>query len=134
MISRYSCLLPLAPCYCCLGPSARTGTSTCACQGRRQEEACPEAKPAGPPAVAAENGPCSIGVIPLTGNEFGVQQVGFTAFGNEYTSVPVDSWGLDDLVVSRVRAAAGGRSVRRIAYSKDDLARMKEFAFDFSRS
>jgi len=83
-------------------------------------------KAAAKPTDQASAGPCQIGVIPLTGNEFGVQQVGFTAFGNEYMPVPVDSWGLDDLVVSRVRAAAGGRSVRRIAYAKDDLARMKE--------
>ena len=91
-----------------------------------RKKSAPGAKPAGQPSAAAESGPCQIGVIPLTGNEFGVQQVGFTAFGNEYASAPVDSWGLDDLVISRVRAAAGGRAVRRIAYSKDDLARMKE--------
>ena len=38
-------------------------------------------------------------------------------FGNELKEVPIESWGLDDLVVARVRAAAGtGLAVRRIAY------------------
>jgi hypothetical protein len=39
------------------------------------------------------------------------------AFGNDLKEVPIESWGLDDLVVARVRAAAGtGVAVRRIAY------------------
>jgi hypothetical protein len=36
-----------------------------------------------------------------------------------------DGWGLDDLVVSRVRAAAHGAAVRRIAFSKEELARAR---------
>jgi len=59
-------------------------------------------------------------------HEFGVQQVGFTVFNNEYTPVPVNSWGLDDLIVSRVKAAATGGSVRKIPYAREDLARIKE--------
>jgi len=88
----------------------------------------PVAKPkaAATPIDPGNAGPCQIGVIPITGNEFGVQRVGVMVFGNGYTSVSVDSWGLDDLVVSRVRAAAGGKSVRRIAYTKEDLARTQE--------
>jgi hypothetical protein len=39
------------------------------------------------------------------------------ALGNDLKEVPIESWGLDDLVVARVRAAAGaGIAVRRIAY------------------
>jgi hypothetical protein len=74
-------------------------------------------KPAPPKAAAAvEHGPC-IGVIPHVGENFVEQHVGLTAFGNDLTTVPIASWGLDDLVVARVRAAAGPRfSVRRIAY------------------
>jgi hypothetical protein len=38
-------------------------------------------------------------------------------FGNELKDVPIESWGLDDLIVARVRAAAGpGLAVRRITY------------------
>jgi hypothetical protein len=71
------------------------------------------------PATATESGPCQLGVISAIGDRFAVQHIGLTVFGNELAEVPVESWGLDDLVVARVRAAAGGSTVRRIAYSKD---------------
>jgi hypothetical protein len=54
----------------------------------------------------SRGGPC-IGVIPLVGDRFSVQDIGLTVFGNEYKEIKVDNWGLDDLVVERVRAAAG---------------------------
>jgi hypothetical protein len=75
------------------------------------------------PPAAADNGPCRIGVIPAIGDQFVVQKVGLTVFGNEHTEVPIEAWGLDDLVVARVRAAAAaGTSVRRIAYPKGAFA------------
>jgi len=74
-------------------------------------------------AAAAESGPCQLGVIAISGGQFGVQKVGFMVFGNAFTAVPIESWGLDDLIVARVRAAAPGLSVRKIPYTKDDLAR-----------
>jgi hypothetical protein len=81
----------------------------------------PAAKKPQPPkpaaAAAAVRGPC-IGVIPHIGESFVVQHVGLTAFGNEFNEIPISPWGLDDLIVGRVRAAAGPRfSVRRIAYA-----------------
>jgi hypothetical protein len=74
----------------------------------------------GAPAAAAtanaQRGRC-IGVIPHIGDRFVVQTIGVMAFGNDLKEVPIESWGLDDLVVARVRAAAGaGVAVRRIAY------------------
>ncbi|HZR75051.1 hypothetical protein [Bradyrhizobium sp.] len=48
-----------------------------------------------------------------------LEHIGLTVFGNEFTDAPIESWGLDDLVVARARAAAPGKSVRRIAYAKD---------------
>jgi hypothetical protein len=46
-----------------------------------------------------------------------LKKVGITIFGNEYSEVPSDAWGIDDLIVARVRAAADTRiAVRRIAY------------------
>jgi hypothetical protein len=38
----------------------------------------------------AESGPCQLGVIPVIGDEFVVQKVGMTLFGNERTEVPVN--------------------------------------------
>jgi hypothetical protein len=75
----------------------------------------PAAKKPEPPKpdAAAEHGPC-IGVIPHIGESFEVQKIGLFSF--EDKQVPIDSWGLDDFVVGRVRAAAGARFVvRRIA-------------------
>jgi hypothetical protein len=78
------------------------------------------AKPKAPPAKPAEQttaGPCGIGVIAATQDPFVVETIGLTVFGNEYAEVPV-SWGLDDLVFTRVRAVAGSTPIRRIAYAK----------------
>jgi hypothetical protein len=73
------------------------------------------ATPAAAAAAAAQHGPC-IGVIPHVGDLFAVQNFGL--FSYEFKEVPIESWGLDDLVVARVRAAAGtGMAVRRIAYT-----------------
>jgi hypothetical protein len=67
-------------------------------------------------AGAAQHGPC-IGVIPRIGDIMEVQNIGLTVFNNEFKEVPIESWGLDDLVVARVHAAVGTRfAVRRIAY------------------
>lgn len=82
----------------------------------------PNTKQAGP----ADVGACGIGLISVVGNRFGVQQVGFTMFGNEYAHVAIDGWGLDDLIMSRVRAAAPGKSVRRIAYAPSAWAQAGE--------
>lgn len=72
------------------------------------------------PAEPATAGPCSVGVIAGTGDIFVVQKIGLTVFGNEYAEIPV-SWGLDDLVFARARAAAGNTPVRRITYVKGAL-------------
>ena len=85
-----------------------------------------KSKPVAKPAATADNGPCQVGVIPYIGDKFVVQTVGITVFGNEREEIPVTDWGLDDLVVARVRAAAGpGVRVRRIAYDKEAFAELE---------
>jgi hypothetical protein len=80
-------------------------------------------KPAAPRAAAVPaGGPC-IGVFPLLGDRFAVKKIGITVFGNEDTEIPIAGWGLDDLVVARVRAAVGpGKAVRRIATTQGAFA------------
>lgn len=73
------------------------------------------AKPSAP--TAANSGPCDMGVISHVGDVFAVQKLGVTVFNNEYAEVPV-TWGFDDLIYARARAA-GGPGVRRIAFAKD---------------
>ena len=70
------------------------------------------------PSSSVESGPCQIGVIPAIGDQFMVQKVGLTVFGNEEAEIPIPAWGLDDLVVARVRAAAPGLTVRKLSYAK----------------
>ena len=83
------------------------------------KKSAPKAKaPAARPAVAAESGPCQIGVIPAVGDKFFVKHIGLTVFGNELTEAPIESWGLDDLIVARARAAGSGLSIKRITYAR----------------
>src|SRR5262245_54625189 len=87
----------------------------------------PAKKTSAKPVGRADNGPCQIGVISDIGDQFVVQNVGFTVFGNERSEVPAKGWGLDDLVIARVRAAAGpGVTVRRIAYAGDAFAELEK--------
>ncbi|MFH1340302.1 MAG: hypothetical protein ABIL01_03665 [Pseudomonadota bacterium] len=75
-------------------------------------------KPPAPKAAAATpapSGPCSIGVFPLLGNRFDVSMPG----RDKFKQITVENWGLDDLVIERLRAAVGrGTAVRRVAYAK----------------
>lgn len=81
-------------------------------------KATPKQKSAPKLAAPAESGPCQVGVISTVGSKFAVQKVGLTIFGNELTEVPIEAWGLDDLIVTRVRAAAAGINVRKVPYAK----------------
>lgn len=69
----------------------------------------------------AESGPCQIGVIPIAGDLFMIKKFGPLQFLDKYSRTSVTAWALDDLVVSRVRAAAPGSSVRRITYTREEL-------------
>ena len=83
------------------------------------KKAAPKAKAAARQPVAAEAGPCRIGVISAVGDRFAVQKFGLTVFETEESEAAVDGWGLDDLVVARVRAATNNDpTVRRIAFPK----------------
>ena len=82
----------------------------------------PKARVSAKPPAAADSGPCQIGVLSAIGDEFVVQRLGLTVFGNEYTEVPIEGWGIDDLVVARVRAALPGTAVKKIAYPRSAFA------------
>lgn len=79
-------------------------------------------KPSGQTKASAkpvESGPCTLGVISVVEDRLEVDKFGVTIFETEVTEVPVEGWGLGDLVVARVRAATGNDpTVRRISYPK----------------
>jgi len=87
----------------------------------------PAAKKAGQKTTAAakptsDNGACDIGVVAAAGKPIGLKKIGITVFGNEYSELISDAWGIDEVIVARVRAAAGpGAVVRRIAVGEDGL-------------
>jgi hypothetical protein len=82
----------------------------------------PKAKAAAKPSRPADTGACDLGVIITVGAPIGVQKIGITIFGTEYSEVPFDAWGIDDLIDARVRVAAGaGAAVRRITVGKEGL-------------
>src|SRR4051812_24533371 len=84
------------------------------------KKAAPKAKPKVVKPTAAETGPCSLGVVSAIGNRFEVDKFGVTVFETEVKEVSIEAWSLDDLVMSRVRAANGGDSgLRKIAVPKD---------------
>jgi hypothetical protein len=88
----------------------------------------PPAAPARTHAMSAgpsESGRCDIGVIPIAGNLFWIDKLGPFRFNDTHVHTPADGWGLDDIVVARVRAAARGAIVQRIAFSREDLARAR---------
>jgi hypothetical protein len=59
------------------------------------------AQPAKP--AATDNGKC-IGLVSAIGDTFSLQKIGITVFGNELNTVPIDSWQIDNLVISKISA------------------------------
>ncbi len=51
----------------------------------------------------------TIGFVSEIGTQFEVQKIGIMIFGNEKTSVPIDSWGIDALANTKVTASAKAR-------------------------
>jgi hypothetical protein len=74
---------------------------------------------------------CDIGVIPIAGNLFLIEKFGLIRFDDTVVRAAANGWELDDLVVSRVRAAARGAVVRRIVFSREELARSRASASFF---
>lgn len=87
-----------------------------ACAAALAQPASPKRPPAA--ALSPPAGPC-LGVLSDLGDKLSVRKVGITVFGNEDNSAAISSWGIDDLAVSTVAAAAGKRfATRRIAFPK----------------
>jgi hypothetical protein len=83
------------------------------------KKAVAKSKPATKQPVPMGNGPCRIGVISALGDRFSVEKFGLTVFETDESYVPIEDWGLDDLVFARVRAATrDDPTVRKIAYPK----------------
>ena len=87
-----------------------------------QQPAKPKAPAANsaPPAKpnVADNSKC-IGLVSAVGDTLSLQKIGVTVFGNELNAVPIDSWQIDNLVISKISAfLSKAWTVRRINYPK----------------
>jgi hypothetical protein len=72
--------------------------------------------------AAGDGGKC-IGVVSAIGDTFFLRKIGITVFGNGQSSFPVESWHIDDIVVSKISAfLSKGWTVRRINYPKGAFA------------
>jgi hypothetical protein len=77
--------------------------------------------------IAPGAGRKSIGVISAIGDKFSVQKVGFTVFQNSLDEVPIDSWGIDERVVTTMSAQLSKRyDVKRLSYAKAAFAEVQK--------
>jgi hypothetical protein len=75
---------------------------------------------------AADNGKC-IGVVSAIGDTFSLQKIGITVFGNELNTAPIDSWQIDNMVISKISAfLSKAWTVKRISYSKGAFSSLDE--------
>ena len=123
MFRNFAAVTILVSCFTAAGwaqtPSAADAPPATASAKPVAKKAAPKAKAAPKQPVASEAGPCRIGVISAVDDRFAVQKFGLTVFETEESEIAVNGWGLDDLVVARVRAATNNDpTVRRIAFPK----------------
>ncbi|UPK08473.1 hypothetical protein IVB05_42360 [Bradyrhizobium sp. 170] len=122
MLRSFTAVVILVSCFTATGwAQAPSPTSPVASTPSKPvtKKTAPKAKTAAKQPVAAATGPCRLGVISALGDHFAVQKFGLTIFETEESAVTIEGWGLDDLVVARIRAATGSDpAVRRISYPK----------------
>jgi hypothetical protein len=69
----------------------------------------------------------TIGVISAMGAELTITKAGLTGLAGNAQSVPIESWGIDDLVVSRTNSLLGRRfDVRPLTYRRAAFAAVDE--------
>src|SRR3954466_12627211 len=118
MLRRFVAAAILASFVAGAGSAQTPSTPPTAPTKSAPKKASAKPKAAAKPPTMAQTGPCRLGVISAVGNRISVHKFGLTVFETEESEGPVD-WGLDDLIIDRIRAATGADpAVRRIAYSK----------------
>jgi hypothetical protein len=61
----------------------------------------------------------TIGIVSAIGDKLYLRKVGITAFGNDSQEFAIDSWGIDDLMIAKIRAALAPRfDVRPVTYRR----------------
>jgi hypothetical protein len=69
----------------------------------------------------------TVGVVSAIGDQFTFAKAGLTGFDNSPRSVPIASWGLDDMIVREVSSALSGRfQVQPVTYPRASFAVVQE--------
>ena len=77
----------------------------------------------GAPASPKSKGMRSVGIVSAIGDKFYVRKIGLMAFGNDTKEFPIDSWRVDDLVVSKARGLLSkSYDVRTVTYRRAAIA------------
>jgi hypothetical protein len=71
----------------------------------------------------------TVGVVSAIGDQFTFVKAGLTGFDNSPRSVPIASWGLDDLIVQNVASLLSSRfQVQPVTYARTSFATIQESA------
>jgi hypothetical protein len=69
----------------------------------------------------------TVGIISAVGDEMSVVRAGLTGLNNPVQSLPIRSWGLDDLIVQQATSALSGRfQVQPVSYQRSAFAAIKD--------
>lgn len=71
----------------------------------------------------------TVGIVSAVGDQFTLTRAGLTGLSNSSRSVPIASWGLDDLIVQQVKEALSVRfQVQPVTYPRATFATIQESA------
>src|ERR1041385_3818119 len=74
-------------------------------------------KPSGAP--PKPSGLPKLGIVSAIGDKFYVSKFGLGVFGNEVTEMAIASWGIDEMMTAKLRAALASRfDVRPVTYKR----------------
>jgi hypothetical protein len=69
----------------------------------------------------------TVGIISAIGDQFTLARAGLTGLDNSSRSLPISSWGLDDLIIQQTTAALSGRfQVKPVSYQRAVFASIEE--------
>src|SRR5437879_7355600 len=69
----------------------------------------------------------TVGIISAVGDDMSFVKAGLTGLNNPAQSLPIRSWGLDDLIVQQATTALSGRfQVQPVSYRRSAFAAIKD--------
>src|SRR4029077_957189 len=60
-----------------------------------------------------------LGIISAIGDKFYASKIGLLAFGSDFKEMAIGSWGIDEMITAKIRAALSARfEVRPVTYKR----------------